>query len=302
MRDGWGFAASPRFAGSILLGKRSVGAAGFAPGALLVGDTVEFEVAPSASGSEDKFEAVSIRKMAIAGPSFPAVAPYPVIQARNPVYAAAPPMAYGAMMACGGAGYRGSPYAATAPPSSPNGKLPGIVKTFRDGWGFILSDYVPGDIFVSTQNCPGTGGYLEPGESVVFDVAYKSANGRNNGASAFNVVRAAPPNVPHRAPAGSLRPSFPAPAMRPRQPLGPPRFAPPAAPQSSGQRVRGTVTLVKDIFAFAESPGVDGWILLGTKNLVAAGLDASLLQVGDVVEFELATAAKGYEALAIQRL
>lgn len=68
-----------------------------------------------------------------------------------------------------------------------------------------------------------------------------------------------------------------------------------------GTRVQGTVTSVKDGgWGFASSPGVDGHVMVGKRNLTAAGLDA--LQVGDVLDFELNVGNKGYEAINIQRV
>jgi cold shock CspA family protein len=68
----------------------------------------------------------------------------------------------------------------------------------------------------------------------------------------------------------------------------------------NGRRVQGNVTSVRDGgWGFAESEGVDGSVMIGKRNLNNSGIES--IQVGDVLEYELNTAAKGYEAVNIQR-
>lgn len=71
------------------------------------------------------------------------------------------------------------------------------------------------------------------------------------------------------------------------------------APSLKGIRLQGTVTQVRDGgWGFATSEGVEGEVMLGKRNLSASGIE--MIHQGDLLEYELNVAAKGYEALNIQ--
>lgn len=70
------------------------------------------------------------------------------------------------------------------------------------------------------------------------------------------------------------------------------------APSLKGKRVQGTVMKVRDGgWGFASSEGVEGEVMLGKRNLSASGIEK--IHEGDMLEFELNVAAKGYEAINI---
>mmetsp|Transcript_83293 Transcript_83293/g.236036 ORF Transcript_83293/g.236036 Transcript_83293/m.236036 type:complete len:536 (+) Transcript_83293:40-1647(+) len=363
--DGWGFAVCPRFSGTIMLGRKQVTAAGLGATGLQVGDTVEFEVAHSPNG---KFESANITKIQPAAPPAHALPPRAAGGWHPP---AATPMSMGN----GTARDRSrSPYATTpCPPSQQEGRFTGHVKTFRDDWGFIVSDQVEGDVFVKMRDSPTLGWPLQLGEVVSFELIHRPESTRNNGAHAVNVERMAADGagpVPWRAPAPQLaawpqqviysqQPSMVAPAWGPQaapmqhsgtvaafkpapdnwgwldsptcpsqiffglrdnpQLTTPPsvgdhlvfELAPGAkgrnkavniAPSLVGQRVPGTVRTLKDGWGFASSDVLAGKVMLGKKNLTASGIDASALQVGEMIEFEVSMATKGYEAVNIRML
>jgi cold shock CspA family protein len=74
-----------------------------------------------------------------------------------------------------------------------------------------------------------------------------------------------------------------------------------AQPSLAGRRMQGTVTQVKDAgWGFARTEGVEGNVMLGKRNLTSAGIER--LTSGDVLEFDLTQAAKGYEATNIQMI
>jgi len=346
-QEGWGFATSTRFAGTILLGRKHVSAAGVG---LQVGDVVEFEVALAPNG---KHEAVNITKVGMAGMWQP------------PPPAGLPRLA---LTNGGGAAVQaGARDRSRTPHAAPQGQYTGQVKTFRDGWGFLVSDQVPGDIYVKMQNSPNLGQPLQPGEAVSFDIVWRTEqSARNNGATAMNVQRLGgsgcmalvvppPPQGQPWGGKGGFAPPAP-PAMRAisSQHVGTlVQFKPPpdswgflesptcdsqvffgmrdnpqlqalpnvgdklafelaagpkgrskainVAPSMIGQRVNGVIRNVYEGWGFASTDGIPGKIMVGKKALTASGLDASMLQVGENIEFEVSMAAKGYEAVNIKK-
>jgi cold shock CspA family protein len=60
------------------------------------------------------------------------------------------------------------------------------VKTFREGWGFVICDQVQGDIYANVRNSPMMIG-LNPGDPVEFDIVFRAEATRNNGFQAVNV-------------------------------------------------------------------------------------------------------------------
>jgi len=327
-QDGWGFATSPRFQGTVLLGRKHVMAAGIA---LQVGEQVEFVVSTSPNG---KYEATGISK---AGMGAMPMAPPPRFALTNN----------------GGA-------ARDRSRSAGQGQYHGQVKTFRDGWGFLFSDQLPGDIYVKMRDSPSLGEPLQQGETVSFDLVYRNdQTEKNNGATAVNVQRLGG----HGGPAAAQRqtqwqgrpmaapstgavstqhtgtlvefkpppeswgwlesPSCPSqvffglrdnPQLQAMPKVGDSMvFELGAGPKGRskainvatsmvGQRVQGVISNLYEGWGFASTDGIAGKVMVGKKSLMASGLDATMFQVGETLEFELNMAAKGYEALNIKKV
>lgn len=345
-QDGWGFATSTRFQGTILLGRKQVSAAGIG---LQVGEPVEFEVSVSPNG---KYEATNISKVGMAPPA--------AMPGRPPL----------ALMNGGNAGARDrsrTPYG--APAAAGQGQYVGTVKTFRDGWGFLVCDQLPGDVYVKMRDSPNLVQPLQQGEAVSFDLVYRNASEKNNGATAANVQRlgggggmamtpraAMPPPQPQQpwqgkgkgkgAPqpmgaqsaqhTGTLVQFKPPPdnwgwvesptcngqvffGLRDNPQLQPPPnvgdtlvFELGAGPKGRskainvsasmiGQRVQGVMRSLKEGWGFAATDGISGNVMVGKKALMASGLDISMFQVGDAIDFEVNMTAKGYEAVNIKK-
>mmetsp|Transcript_19966 Transcript_19966/g.56316 ORF Transcript_19966/g.56316 Transcript_19966/m.56316 type:complete len:521 (-) Transcript_19966:135-1697(-) len=352
-QDGWGFASSPRFQGTVLLGRKQVSAAGVG---LQVGDTVEFEVSLAPNG---KHEATNISKV------FAGMGAAPPFGA-----AAAPHLALGnggAYVATARNRSR-SPYGMSQVPQA-QGQYVGTVKTFRDGWGFLVSDQVEGDIYVKMRDSPYLGNPLQQGEAVSFDLVYRNeSSGKNNGATATNVQRMGagggmarpttvppPPAWPPALGGGGGRQAAPAAGAVSSQHMGTvAQFKPPPdswgwlesptcqgqvffglrdnpqlqkvpevgdklvfelgagpkgrskainiSPSLVGQRVMGTMRNLYEGWGFATTDSIPGKVMVGKKALTSSGLDISLFQAGDNIEFEVSMALKGYEAVNIKKL
>lgn len=285
--DGWGFASSDRFKGTIMLGKKNVQAAGLTMG-LAVGMPVEFDVSLASNG---KCEAVNIST------SYQAPQQPMIMVAGRPGVVYAPPAAYpppppmyqyahaGArdrsrtprgpiapvapMMGAPPPGYvyatKGAPVAPRAPAMVGKGKgggqpqvasgqrLDGSMAVVKDGWGFVKCPDVAGDVFLGLKDNPQLNGVLPAvGDPLSFEIAVDPKTGRNKALA--------------------------------------------VAPSMVGIRVRGTVTDVREGgWGFANADGVDGKIMLGQRNCAAAGIQQ--INVGDVIDFELQRGKKGYEAV-----
>jgi cold shock CspA family protein len=125
----------------------------------------------------------------------------------------------------------------------------------KDGWGWVQSPSVTGDIFLGLRDNPHLVAVPAIGDQLEFQMEVDPKSGRFK---ALNV-----------------------------------------AARLNGQRVQGTVSAVRDGgWGFATGVGVDGTVMLGKRNLTLAGID--MLQVGQVLEFDLNNGPKGYEALNIQ--
>lgn len=180
-RDKWGLLQSSRFDGDIFVG---LGANPHFTQMPQQGAAVEFKVA--ADG--DRFQAVEVVP---AGSMMPAM---PV----GPAVGAAPPAvnmhsllstAAGGMASACGAGFRKPPATPRAPSSGAGRPKPeqllgssckGVVKSFRDQWGFINSEHFEGDLFVHARSNPGIS--LDGGEIVHFQISQES-NGKMHATS-----------------------------------------------------------------------------------------------------------------------
>lgn len=236
-RGSFGFITSAEHAGDIY-----VSAKDNPDEVLQPGDTVEFELVNRPGLGNNGSAAINVWK--VGGGNVP---PPPM---------GAPPFAYAAQ-------------ASRAPPPRvpSNGKgggpqyggagqtLVGTMASVKDGWGFIQSPSVAGDIFIGLRDNPGLSGTLPGvGEEVSFEIALDPKTGRHK---ALN-----------------------------------------AAPSMGGTRVRGTVKEVREGgWGFASADGVDGQVMLGQRNLAAAGIQQ--LSAGDVLDFDLQRGKRGYEAVNI---
>jgi len=72
------------------------------------------------------------------------------------------------------------------------------------------------------------------------------------------------------------------------------------APSVVGRRVSGVVTDVLEGWGWATADGVPKRVMLGKRALTASGVDASMLEVGESIEFKVTMGAKGYEAANIR--
>mmetsp|Transcript_34843 Transcript_34843/g.80825 ORF Transcript_34843/g.80825 Transcript_34843/m.80825 type:complete len:520 (-) Transcript_34843:350-1909(-) len=343
--DGWGFAISPRFTGTILLGSKQVSAANVA---LQTGDIVEFEVAVAPNG---KFEATNIQK------AMPGMVDLSSVAGASARDRSRSPFVTPSLQAAVQA----------------EGRFVGTVKKmFVDGWGFIVCDQISGDVFVNMRDSPALVQPLQQGEMVSFDLVQRAASDKNNGAAATNVqllssnpVVQTMPVVPQQvqvAAAASVMGAVPLAGVQSQHvgtvvqlkpegwgwleaatcngqvffglrdnpqltavpnvgdqlvfelaagPKGRSKAinvspAPPEAinvqPSLAGQRVQGVIKNLNDGWGFATADGIPGRVMVGKKALMASGLDASMLQVGEAIEFEVSMALKGYEAVNIRKL
>jgi len=283
--NGWGFATSHRFGGKILLGKQNLLAAGLST--LQLGDTIEFEVALSASG---KYEAVNIAKV-VGSDSWRVK---PSTNALRTTHSSKVQVASDAerFRSRSPHVFRGSAET-SVPAAGGSGRYTGTVRTFRDGWGFIASGQVEGDIYVNAQSSPALGSMpLQPGESVEFELIYRASE-RNNGAQAVDVRRVAGGN-------GSMRlatPPLPKRALPVQEAVSATTGYPPPPPMSSAFAMPGTrngtgrlplhsgmLTAFKDGWGWIQSSSIQGDVFFGLRDnphLPAAP------NVGDQLAFEL---------------
>jgi len=295
-QDGWGFANSDRFPGTIMLGKKNMSASGI--GFLSPGDIVEFEVAAGPSG---KFEALKIQAVQMQG--------------FMPRMASAPPPR---MAASGPRDRSRSPYghangtlalAQPAPPTTPHpGRMYGTVRTFRHGWGFLTSPQLTGDIYVNLVQSPKLEGEaLVAGEAVTFELQHRASADRNNGSQAVNVQRTSAASQP--PPPRSNPPP-------PNQYTITPAYMQGQGPGfSQGNKAgkstfyHGTMAMVreKDGWGWIKSPTVNGDIFFGMRDNPQL---LELPKLGDQLSFEIAVdpksgrnkALKAAHSLAGQRV
>jgi cold shock CspA family protein len=178
-------------------------------------------------------------------------------------------------------------------------RMQGIVTKFENGWGFAESSETRMHYLLGKRSLASSGLADVPlliGEVVEFDVVPGGTPGK---AEAVNIVRL--DSASPTAAFGCVKGGPQGARNQPSAPYSTPMSIP------GGERMQGTVTLIKGEpgreFAFAGEAGGDkGRILLGTKNLAAAGLIGGVLQVGDRVEFDLGNGAKGHEGLNICKI
>lgn len=313
----FGFASSPQCVGDVLLGTRSLAAAGVGPGALQVGDVVDFEISAASNG---RFEGTNIQVMGRAqGPaqsfmaSVPASAfagsgsardrsrtpygapalsggPAAALSAAMPALARLPGglaalasipglMAVPGVAAAVHAAAAASQQHAPAQTAGGQGSYSGTVRQFREHWGFIVSDQVQGDIYVNMRDNPQLGGPLQVGEAVQFELDYRNSSDRNNGARAVNVQPAGAAHVPSMAPRvmSFARPAAPRPTAAPAQTV-------------PGGQHTGQLAAFKDGWGWLEAPTLQGQVFFGLKDNQHL---AAVPNVGDTLIFEVGLGPKG---------
>merc|ERR1712146_791273 len=145
----------------------------------------------------------------------------------------------------------------------------GTVKTFKDGWGFIVSNQVAGDIYCHLKDSPGFVGELVAGEAVQFQLVQRR-QGRNNGSQAVNIQRCGR-GVQYSQP------------IQYSQPM----MASSAFPPSGGTR-SGTLKQWNDGWGWLQVPGHDD-VFFGLKD----NPHIPSANIGDAFVFEVAMGNKG---------
>jgi len=150
-------------------------------------------------------------------------------------------------------------------------RLEGMIRRFKDNWGFIVSPSFEGDLFVHRGSSPNLG-TLSAGDAVCFDIAQQSSGKCH----AINVQ-----------PAGM------------NTSLGINRNSPLASLE--GQRVTGQIRSFTGSWGFATSPCFAGDIFIGSKSNPHLGP----LNPGDPVEFTVSRSSggksmTGFEGINVQ--
>eukprot|EP00927_Polykrikos_kofoidii_P048949 TRINITY_DN43109_c0_g1_i1.p1 TRINITY_DN43109_c0_g1~~TRINITY_DN43109_c0_g1_i1.p1 ORF type:complete len:600 (-),score=100.54 TRINITY_DN43109_c0_g1_i1:97-1827(-) len=300
MRESWGFADSPRFIGGILLGTKNLAAAGLA-NVLRYGEPIEFEVAP---GSKGQCEAINICRTQ---------APSAVM----PVYQGQPPQQHFPIQApmpaangfCGSARERSrtpkGDASQAAPPATNGGqaRITGTVRTCKDGWGFLVSPQVQGDVYMNMRDSPGLATPLMPGEQVTFSLAFKQGTSRNNGAMAMDVTRGVDcgvslPQQQQPSAIGSIQPMSGGFGGQTPQ-SGGPGFGGGGdtygggdngggAP-GMGKRQSGTLVMFRDGWGWIEAPLLGGQIFFGLRDNPQVTWTPT---VGEALDFDIAPGPK----------
>lgn len=146
--------------------------------------------------------------------------------------------------------------AAAAPAAvaaTPEGFFEGTLASFRDGWGLIESPSLEGKLFCGAMDNPSLS-QISPGDAVTFQLGTNPKDGRNKAVNVTATVREC------------------------------------EQAECIGQRVKGRVKSVRGDWGFAASAAFKGDIMVGQKNLRAAGI--TIMQ-NMVLEFEVAAAPNG---------
>mmetsp|Transcript_30698 Transcript_30698/g.79628 ORF Transcript_30698/g.79628 Transcript_30698/m.79628 type:complete len:525 (-) Transcript_30698:148-1722(-) len=232
-----GFIISPVFNGDLFVGL--IGNPHLRGQQLVTGESVDFTISADKNGRP---EASNVQR--VGGP-----VPVPSVPAP---WQPAPPAG---LLRDRSRTPRGHPAAGAGP-----GELVGIVKRFDSGWGFLLSDSIPGDIFVHERDNPTvqqTG--LDPGMQVAFTLA-EDKGGKRKAVGVTPLgrgMRAPPPPLYGRSSYTQPRP-LAAPA-----PPGPPAAAQGVLPS---HRMVGRVKRFRDGWGFLDCDQVDGDIFVGKKD------------------------------------
>mmetsp|Transcript_48531 Transcript_48531/g.127974 ORF Transcript_48531/g.127974 Transcript_48531/m.127974 type:complete len:576 (+) Transcript_48531:117-1844(+) len=255
-KDNWGLLNSSRFEGDIFVGMKNN--KHLPAMSLTVGASVEFEVAPDDKGAKG-VQAVKV-KLVSGGP--PGVA-----QQLTMAASARQGMIPG--------------FGIPKPEALVGRRCQGIIRSFKEDWGFVISSSFEGDLFVhkgSNQHI----GVLKPGDAVIFDIGLQSSGKCH----ALNVQAASLPAARGLPLGGAC-----AQAASPFQ-LG----------DLVGQRCTGSVRSFDGTWGFANSPRFIGDLFVGLKsNPHLTGLSK-----GDQIEFVVRSSGSksqtGFEAVQVQVL
>jgi len=303
--DGWGFATSSKFRGTIMLGKKNVAASGLSW--LQVGTPVEFEIA---AGQAGKFEAINLSSSisSSASPSIvpyrggpnggatyggfpanggaPAYAPYGAANSWGgyPAY-----QAYGGSIPAPGYGGVGARDRSRTPQGGGHGALPTPMRAHM-----AQAPLPPPPLYkgagkgFATAHAQGYSGTMAVAKDGWGWVRAAGVEGDIFLGMRDNAHLSALPVVGDEL-------TFEL-ALDPKSG----RYkAISVAHSQIGKRVQGTVSSIRDGggWGFAKSDGVDGDAMLGKRSLRDAGIE--VLHVGDVLEYALNSGAKGYEGVDI---
>jgi len=152
-------------------------------------------------------------------------------------------------------------------------RLEGMIRSFKDDWGFVVSPSFEGDLFVHRGSNPNLVG-MKAGDAICFDVAQQSSG-------KCHAINVNPAGM-----AGSLD-------MARSSPLA----------SLEGQRVTGQIRSFTGSWGFATSPSFAGDIFIGSKSNPHLGP----LNPGDPVEFTVSRSSggksmTGFEGINVQAI
>jgi len=156
-------------------------------------------------------------------------------------------------------------------------RLEGVIRSFKDDWGFIISSAFEGDLFVHKGSNPNLGNF-QAGDQVSFEIAQQNSGKCH----AINVMAATGLNPGVAGGAGMIARST-------------------SLATLEGQRVQGQVRSYDGNWGFATSGNFPGDIFIGSRSNPQLGP----LNPGDTIEFTIARNSSGksqtgYEALNVQ--
>jgi len=260
-----GFIISPIFNGDLFVGM--IGNPHLRGQQLMTGEAVEFTISADKNGRP---EAVNVQRAGSPAP----VAPMQV------AWQPAPPAG---LLRERSRTPRGHPAASAAP-----GEFVGTVKRFSSGWGFLLCDSIPGDIFVHERDNPGVAQMgLDSGMQVSFSLA-EDKGGKRKAVGVAPVGRGAPRPPPPPPPVyggGQFVQPRPLAALAPAP-------VPVSARGMPSHRMVGRVKRFKDGWGFLICDQVDGDVFIGKKD---NPLIADLVE-GQHVSFVLQMQSNGKRA------
>mmetsp|Transcript_6207 Transcript_6207/g.11271 ORF Transcript_6207/g.11271 Transcript_6207/m.11271 type:complete len:632 (-) Transcript_6207:36-1931(-) len=210
-KSGWGFINSQRFDGDLFVGHKAnnhLELMGLQPG-----EAVEFEVVSDAK-SDRGAQAVNVKRVEALPMAMSTAVPMMT-------------MAPGAVP--GAAAYRAFANAGRGvkrPEELVGNRVHGTIRSFRESWGFVVSEAFEGDLFLHQGSNPGILG-LQAGTSILFDISM-GAGGRAHATSV--------------------------------------QVAPPGPDSMVGQRCRGQVRSFRDTWGFVVSSDFYGDLFFGTRS------------------------------------
>jgi len=156
-KDSWGLLNSNRFDGDVFVGVRANPQIGM--NGLQQGKCVEFQIARDEKSSNG-IQAVQVKQLGetvqqpLLTPTLTATAPLTALPRTDPVVGFAAPK--------------------PGPESFVGLRAGGVVRSFREGWGFVVSDDFDGDLFLHQGSNPGLGA-LNAGDPISFEISLGSS-------------------------------------------------------------------------------------------------------------------------------